>query len=238
MTRSAAVAKKPGLGAGVRKLRSERVWSQEKLAELARISVRTIQRLESEDECSPHTVRAVADALEADIQQLTSTGEAFDRRPPVEFIPRIVSGQQLCNIVGQAGAISHDNDEPQDENELEFISSFIQELCDTCDIWSDMEPKHQIEAGYRLTKQLRDLEQLGFSVFAESRRRRFFTGRGTPGAAVPWDISVAIVIVLRSDNPAIVRLSPTLEAVATARGDEQHASVPTRADAPEHGLAT
>lgn len=55
----------------VRKLRLQRGWSQERLAELAGVSVRTIQRLERGGGMSLETVSALAAVFEVDRSTLT-----------------------------------------------------------------------------------------------------------------------------------------------------------------------
>lgn len=54
----------------IQKLRLQRGWSQEQLAELSGVSVRTIQRLEGGKPASPETLKAVASVLEVDFSRL------------------------------------------------------------------------------------------------------------------------------------------------------------------------
>lgn len=55
----------------IRSLRNEHSWSQELLADHAGVSVRTIQRLEKDGQCSHETLLAVAAAFDIDVRQLT-----------------------------------------------------------------------------------------------------------------------------------------------------------------------
>ncbi|MEL7468193.1 MAG: helix-turn-helix domain-containing protein [Pseudomonadota bacterium] len=55
----------------VRKLRLDRAWSQETLAEISGLSVRTIQRAERGERASLETRNALAAALEVDLKNLT-----------------------------------------------------------------------------------------------------------------------------------------------------------------------
>jgi transcriptional regulator with XRE-family HTH domain len=57
----------------VRELREARGWSQEQLAEFARVHARTVQRLEKQGAGSLETIKAVAATLEADIAGLAPT---------------------------------------------------------------------------------------------------------------------------------------------------------------------
>lgn len=54
----------------VQKLRLQRGWSQEQLAEMSGVSVRTIQRLERGQSAAVETLKAVASVLEVDFSRL------------------------------------------------------------------------------------------------------------------------------------------------------------------------
>ncbi|HLG15162.1 MAG TPA: helix-turn-helix transcriptional regulator [Blastocatellia bacterium] len=54
----------------VKHLRQGRGWSQEQLAEIAGISVRTIQRMEAGESPSVESLKAIANAFEMDVQSL------------------------------------------------------------------------------------------------------------------------------------------------------------------------
>ncbi len=55
----------------VRKLRLEKGWSEEQLAELCNLSVRTIQRIERGQKPSLETLKALAAVFEIDVSDLT-----------------------------------------------------------------------------------------------------------------------------------------------------------------------
>lgn len=54
----------------VQKLRVQRGWSQEQLAEMSGVSVRTVQRIERGDRASPESLKAIAAVFEIDFSQL------------------------------------------------------------------------------------------------------------------------------------------------------------------------
>lgn len=60
----------------VRRLRTERAWSQERLAEAAGLTPRTIQRLERGGKASPETRLALASAFAVDVSVLGAEGWA------------------------------------------------------------------------------------------------------------------------------------------------------------------
>lgn len=63
---------KPGL---IRRLRTQRHWSQEQLAEASGLNLRTIQRLEAGGRASLESVRALAAVFEVDAATLTTDEE-------------------------------------------------------------------------------------------------------------------------------------------------------------------
>ena len=63
----------------VKKLRVERNWSQEQLAEFCGLSVRTIQRVESGNKASLETLKCLASVFEVDISKLTEEITVIDK---------------------------------------------------------------------------------------------------------------------------------------------------------------
>lgn len=63
----------------VRKLRFKNKWSQEQLAELCGLSVRTIQRVESGNEASLETLKSLASVFEVDISTFTEEITMIDK---------------------------------------------------------------------------------------------------------------------------------------------------------------
>ena len=63
----------------IKKLRLDKLWSQEQLAEACSLSLRTIQRLESSGNASMETVRALAAVFELNTNDLRVTEGQFER---------------------------------------------------------------------------------------------------------------------------------------------------------------
>ena len=79
--------------------RQRRAWSQQQFADIAGISLRTIQRLEKSGRASKESARALAAALACDVSELLATDQ------PTEFprwkIPALVIGTAgLCAVIG------------------------------------------------------------------------------------------------------------------------------------------
>jgi transcriptional regulator with XRE-family HTH domain len=63
--------------AKVSSLRSSRSWSQDELATAAGLNLRTIQRIENEGTASLQSLKAIAAALEADLESLKQKPEKY-----------------------------------------------------------------------------------------------------------------------------------------------------------------
>lgn len=63
----------------VKKLRHKKNWSQEQLAEVAGLSVRTIQRIESGGKASLESLKALASVLEVDVPVLVQEVTVIDK---------------------------------------------------------------------------------------------------------------------------------------------------------------
>lgn len=84
----------------VRKLRMEKGWSQEQLAQLSGLNIRTIQRIESGNKPGLETLKALAAVFDVDINQLQQepvmeqvAPQTLDRQPenptPKSKLPHI-----------------------------------------------------------------------------------------------------------------------------------------------------
>ena len=63
----------------VRKLRAQNRWSQEQLATLAGVSLRTIQRVEAGNSASLETLKSLASVFEVEISKLTEEITVIDK---------------------------------------------------------------------------------------------------------------------------------------------------------------
>jgi transcriptional regulator with XRE-family HTH domain len=65
----------------IRQLRISRAWSQEQLAELSSLSVRTVQRIENGEQASFETLGAIAAAFDIKVSELTENDPQFGATP-------------------------------------------------------------------------------------------------------------------------------------------------------------
>jgi hypothetical protein len=117
---------------------------------------------------------------------------------------RITTGHDLLRVVGGACAGNFHNDDPQSENEMKVISSFLQEAQDWGELAGGFEAGEKVEAAYRMSAMIRELEAAGFLVFGEREVQRMEGGTSGP---LTWP--VAHLRVVRSTNPEIVTFDPS-----------------------------
>ena len=67
----------------VKRLRTERSWSQEQLAEVAGVSLRTIQRVEADGSASRETRTALAAVFEVEVRDLAEPAPAIAAESPL-----------------------------------------------------------------------------------------------------------------------------------------------------------
>lgn len=121
-----------------------------------------------------------------------------------EYLVRLPSGRELLGIID--GACSSDTyyDEPEDDEEVELIASFFQLAQDYADMSGGYEAGERVRAARELGVMIDELDQHGFWLFAAREVRRLEGGVSGP---TPWP--VAILYVLRSSNPEIIRVGAT-----------------------------
>jgi len=80
----------------VKQLRQQKSWSQDQLASIASISLRTIQRIEKDGRCSIDSKKALASAFEIDATDLDTDQD----------IPRRLAGNRPGTKLGFLGAFA------------------------------------------------------------------------------------------------------------------------------------
>lgn len=150
--------------------------------------------------------------LKAKHEKWVSSRLSEERRQPrarvrriKENIPshlmRLTSGRDIMAVVEGACAFSFDHEEPRSEAEVDLFRAFLQEAKDWGDLSGELEAGDRVQAVFRLTTLLRELEESGFWVFGDREMQRLEGGHEPPA---PWP--VAILRVMRPTNPKIIRV--------------------------------
>ncbi len=90
-------------GDQVRKLREAKSWSQEHLADVAGVSVRTVQRVEADGLASAETRLALAAALDVPVSVLLSETGVANRRPALPTPAKAWVGLGVGTVCATAG---------------------------------------------------------------------------------------------------------------------------------------
>lgn len=113
---------------------------------------------------------------------------------------RLTTGQELMNVLSNSSAYSFEHDEPASENEVQVLSSFLQETQDWGELSWELEAGQRVEAAFRLSTMIKELEAAGFWVFGGREVQRLEGGIESPAA---WP--VALVRVIRTTNREIIK---------------------------------
>lgn len=196
------------LGLCIRLFREMRQWSQEQLAEISGLNVRTVQRVEQGQAASLDTRRALARAFEfedVDVltkpfaipteEELKAQKERFDREHVTLTAWPLTSGKQLAKL-----AESHmmDLSEPgfelsreADEVFAELVDYF-REYRDCADTYTE---STKFDVYDELQSRIEALCALGVSLrYAE---RKMQVKWGTNSAATPMPVSVLYVVAFQ-----------------------------------------
>jgi len=140
-------------------------------------------------------------------EQLNSSGEIkpvkirrVDENIP-EYLFRICSGKELINISNNICAFSFNHDDLNDNREVDLISSFAQNIQNLIDIEMDLEAGDRVRASYEFDQLIKEVEELGFWIFAGKENQIIEGGKGSPNN---WQ--VLIINVIRSTNDTIIKL--------------------------------
>jgi transcriptional regulator with XRE-family HTH domain len=215
--------KNPELAAIIKEFRAKRALTQEHLAQLSEVNIRTIQRLESSGACSKDNLRAVAEAFDTDVKQLIEEAEARKALNSyvLQFFEEIASTSVLVNLQemtgpkelldGLAGCVGQITDFPEDlsDSEAGLVGAALDFLKDFAEIESGLNPSEKIKMAAELNQNFTELKQAGISPFLG-------LVTGPSQANEQSEATVAVIRFLRMDAKGILnmpdgaRVSPVL----------------------------
>jgi len=180
----------------VRQFRELRHWSQEQLAAISGLSVRTVQRVEQGDSASFDTRRALARAFDLnDIdalnkpfllptdEELQTAQAQFERNHITLAVTPVTTGRQLASLITSC---EMDLSEPafdlQREAAAEFASliDYYREYRDCHDLYSETD---KLDIYDELQQHIDALRQLGVSLSHGQRKVAVRMGSGAPVSA-------------------------------------------------------
>lgn len=190
----------------LKKLRREKAWSQEQLAEISGVSLRTIQRIEKSGRASLESKKAIAAAFEIRAVELDESlnSLAITDEETENFYFRIDEGAKLTEVIGGAYGYRMNHDNPKTKEEADLLAEALQSIQDWGEVWAEIELGERVKASFELTQLINNLEENGFWLFG------IRTNEDYPGIkGDKWPI--ANLLVMRSDNPKIIKLDLTTE---------------------------
>lgn len=122
-----------------------------------------------------------------------------------ETLTLVNNGRELYLLASGCAEGYHDYENDMIPDEAQLVAGFLQDLQDGIGIASELGPGAVIEAEQGLSKQLGELAEAGFLVFAARER---MTLEGGVNGPCPWD--VLHITVLRATSPRLVKM-PTVQ---------------------------
>ncbi len=185
----------------IRRLRDQRGWTQQELAEASKVDIRTIQRLESGHSVLPHTLKLVAAALGVSLEDLRLESQP-NSNPVGEFLRRIARADELVAIIDGTYAFAPQYDTPNNEHEADLVAGFLSNIQDCSDIMDELDASQRVHAVFSLQQELNALEADGFWVFGSKITRRVRLATANGDEVLNWPIA-AIRIVPNTSSEII-----------------------------------
>lgn len=156
----------------VKKEREGRGWSQDQLAQVANLSLRTIQRLERHGGASPETLKAVAQAFDMQVRQLTPSPSAAETplaQKPAHLMPRLESGGDLASVVTGAEQFQFEHDDDDDPRSIKAMEGILTELSYDVVRLVDSDPLDRPAVENEMSQELQGLARYGYYLFGIKR---------------------------------------------------------------------
>jgi transcriptional regulator with XRE-family HTH domain len=199
----------------VRMLREAKSWSQEQLADIAKLSTRTVQRVEEGQPSSLDTRRALAGAMGFEdvdafnkphviptAEQVAEQKARFEKEHMTLKGRRIEKGKQLGRLVEQCSAhLFHEAaDLPAPAAEVfARLTDFSREYGDCDELYSAVDKLGVYED---LSEMIDELHGLGFTLVAATRDTQLLTSEAVKG--VPVSIIYVVVFPRGEESEQLV----------------------------------
>lgn len=156
----------------VKNKREGRGWSQDQLAAIASLSLRTIQRLEKHGSARPETLMAVAQSFDMDVEQLSPSPPAGEMPPaqkPVHLMPRLASGTDLASVVTGAEQLQFEHDDDDDPRSIGAMKDILKLLSHDVMRLIDADPLERATVEHELSQEIEGLAGYGYHLFGIKR---------------------------------------------------------------------
>jgi len=196
------------IGTNIRQHREERHWTQEELAMIAGVDARTIQRAESGQKLALETLKAIANAFETTIDQLSKDHQEaalaeFHKKYSVIDLQPLLQAADLYQLFG-THAYHFQRIGKYTDDQADSIAEFEQLVKDYGDIWGELEPLQRRDAEKCIQALIEQLVSVDVAVSVGVQSMRL---RPTAETAEPFQWSVLYVAVVPGRQPlhALIR---------------------------------
>ena len=117
---------------------------------------------------------------------------------PSHLLP-LTSGRDVLKIADRADGFQFDHPEPKSPDEAQLLAGFLQEAQYWGDLSGELEAGDRVQAAFRISELVAELENAGFWVFGGREIRRL-----EGGISGPSEWPVAILEVRRLTDPEII----------------------------------
>lgn len=188
----------------VKKARQERAWTQSRLALIAGVTLRTIQRLEKDGAASFETLLGIAGAFEIDVKELSSISSSKDKEMPVlqkkvHLMPRLASGKGLTDVVLGSDQFQFEHDEDNDPRSIAAMKGILKLLQQDVVRLYDADPIKRLDVESELSQEIQGLEKFGYYLFGIKREIPRINKKEKT------QISMCTIYMSHSRSPKIVR---------------------------------
>lgn len=193
------------IGEIVREMRKQSNWTQEVLAEIVGVDVRTIQRLEKSGVAENETLIGVANAFKVTVETLkfftdpVKQSEFQKLLKKIRILNEITDGKQAFDLIGGADGFIKDHPMPNSKEEADLFAGILQDFEDWGWIWDEATQQSKMEAMMQVSDMIKELKLKGFFLFGERRKMKLVShGNKT---SIPAQITS--IIIVKADNKAI-----------------------------------
>ena len=159
------------LGTKIRRMRTEKGWSQEHLASVSDVSERTIRRLEGGQRiASLATLQALASAFDIDVATLTVLLDSPAKPPGNPLVHHISTGCEFFAALAGAHFLERHIGEPINVEDHQLLRQLLEQT-EAAEIWSDITPASQFDEECAVTTVVRELQDRGWLVGVGRVRR-------------------------------------------------------------------
>ena len=118
----------------------------------------------------------------------------------IKSLPKVVSGQQIVDIIIGTHMFDFNHDELKTESEVHEIGGLFDELKDIGDVISDFTYADRAKYALHLSERIKQIEALDFFLFGLSRKLRYFNDKMKDMGL----FETASLVAVRQNNPGIV----------------------------------